>query len=144
MHFSRGIDSLSALLAAGATTSTIDLGAGVVPIYPRHPVALAQQAATVQSLLGGRLTLGIGVSHQPVMEGMFGLPFARPAAYLREYLAVLVPMLQTGKARFDGEFVITWLAGCGRWRNASSPACARRPRRRGDQRRGWSRRCPSW
>ena len=104
VHFSRGIDSLSALLVAGAATSTIALGAGVVPIYPRHPVALAQQAATVQSLLGGRLTLGVGVSHRPVTEAMFGLPFTRPAAYLREYLAVLVPMLQTGKARFDGEF----------------------------------------
>ena len=104
VHFSRGLDSLSVLLAAGAATSTIELGVGVVPVYPRHPVALAQQAATVQSLVGGRLTLGVGVSHRPVMEGMFGLACAGPAAYLREYLSVLVPMLQTGTATFEGEF----------------------------------------
>lgn len=104
VHFSRGVDSLSALLSAGMRTRTIELGVGVVPVYPRHPVALAQQAATVQTLVGGRLTLGVGVSHRPVIEGMHGIPYAKPAAYLREYLSVLRPMLHEGKAAFDGEF----------------------------------------
>jgi len=104
VHFSRGIDSLSALLAAGNRTERIELGVGVVPVYPRHPVALAQQAATVQALVGGRLTLGVGVSHRPVIEAMHGLAYAKPAAYMREYLSVLRPMLHEGKASFDGEF----------------------------------------
>lgn len=104
VHFSRGVDSLSALLAAGKRTSSIDLGVGVVPVYPRHPVALAQQAATVQALVGGRLTLGVGVSHRPVIEQMHGLPYAKPAAYMREYLSVLRPMLHEGSAVFEGEF----------------------------------------
>jgi F420-dependent oxidoreductase-like protein len=103
-HFSRGVDTLSVLAAAAAATTGIDLGVGVVPTYPRHPVALAQQAATVQSLLGGRLTLGVGVSHRPAMEGMYGLPYARPAAHMREYLSVLVPLVETGEVRFQGEF----------------------------------------
>lgn len=104
VHFSRGIDALSALLVAGVRTRTIELGVGVVPIYPRHPVALAQHAATVQALIGGRLTLGVGVSHRSVIEGMHGIPYARPAHYLREYLSVLRPLLREGAATFSGEF----------------------------------------
>jgi len=104
VHFSRGIDSLSALVGAGLQTSRIELGVGVVPIYPRHPVALAQQAATVQALIGGRLTLGVGVSHRPVTETMFGLPYTEPANYMREYLSVLRPLLRVGKVSFEGDF----------------------------------------
>ena len=104
VHLSRGIDALSALVAAGTRTSAIELGVGVVPVYPRHPVALAQQAATVQSLVGGRLTLGVGVSHRPAIEGMHGIPYAKPAQYMREYLSVLRPMLHDGKVAYDGEF----------------------------------------
>jgi F420-dependent oxidoreductase-like protein len=77
---------------------------GVVPVYPRHPVALAHQAATVQALIGGRLTLGVGVSHRPAMEGMHGIPYVKPASYMREYLSVLRPLLQDGRATFHGEF----------------------------------------
>jgi len=58
VHFSRSVDALDVLAVAGARTSRVDLGVGVVPTYPRHPLALAQQAATVQAFCGGRLTLG--------------------------------------------------------------------------------------
>ncbi|WP_088288818.1 TIGR03564 family F420-dependent LLM class oxidoreductase [Kineosporia sp. A_224] len=103
VHLSRGIDALSVLAVAGSRTSTIDLGVGVVPTYPRHPHALAQAAATVQSLCGGRLTLGVGVSHKPVVEGLFGLPYTSPAAHMREYLSVLVPLLREGSVTYRGE-----------------------------------------
>jgi 5,10-methylenetetrahydromethanopterin reductase len=88
-HFARGVDALSILAVAGARTRRIELGVGVVPTYPRHPVALAQQAATTQAFCGGRLTLGVGVSHRPVIEDMHGIPYVRPAAHMREYLSVL-------------------------------------------------------
>jgi 5,10-methylenetetrahydromethanopterin reductase len=104
VHLPTGIDSLSSLVLAGARTSTIGLGVGVVPVYPRHPVALAQQAATVQALIGGRLTLGVGVSHRPVIEGMLGIPYTEPAAYMREYLSVLRPLLSDGRVKFAGKF----------------------------------------
>jgi alkanesulfonate monooxygenase SsuD/methylene tetrahydromethanopterin reductase-like flavin-dependent oxidoreductase (luciferase family) len=68
VHFSRGVDALDILAVAGTRTSRIDLGVGIVPTYPRHPLALAQQAATTQALCGGRLTLGVGVSHRPVQK----------------------------------------------------------------------------
>jgi 5,10-methylenetetrahydromethanopterin reductase len=103
VHFSRGLDALSVLAVAGGRTSRIDLGVGVVPTYPRHPHALAQQAATVQALCGGRLTLGVGVSHRPVIEGLFGIPYESPVAHLRDYLSVLVPLLRDGVVTHRGQ-----------------------------------------
>lgn len=104
IHTSRGIDALSVLSVAGSRTSRIELGVGVVPTYPRHPAALAQQAATVQALSGGRLTLGVGVSHKPAIEGLYGIPYTKPAAHMRDYLSVLVPLLREGTVEHDGEF----------------------------------------
>ena len=104
VHFSRGVDALAVLAAAGARTSRIDLGVGIVPTYPRHPLALAQQAATTQALCGGRLTLGVGVSHRPVIEDLHGLTYQRPAAHMRDYLSVLAPLLREGSVHHRGEF----------------------------------------
>src|SRR3984957_3901007 len=104
VHFSRGLDALDILAVAGSRTSRIDLGVGIVPTYPRHPLALAQHAATVQALCGGRLTLGVGVSHRPVIEELHGLTYTRPAAHMREYLSVLVPLLRDGSVRYRGTF----------------------------------------
>jgi F420-dependent oxidoreductase-like protein len=100
-HFTRGTDALSSIAAAGMCTERIGLGIGIVPTYPRHPFALAGEAATVQSLVGGRLTLGVGVSHRPVIEAL-GLSYERPAQHLREYLQILVPLLTTGSVDFRG------------------------------------------
>lgn len=103
-HIARGTDTLPAIAVAGAQTRSVDLGIGVVPTYPRHPHALAQSAATVQSLCGGRFTLGIGVSHRPIIEAALGLEYASPAAHMREYLQVLVPLLTTGEVSHRGRF----------------------------------------
>lgn len=86
-------DALTLLAAAGAQVPGIGLGTGVVPVHPRHPMMLAQQALTVQSATGNRLILGIGLSHQVVVEGMWGMSFDRPARYMKEYLAALMPLL---------------------------------------------------
>lgn len=104
VHFTRGIDALSVLAVAGAQTTGIDLGVGIVPSYPRHPMALAGQAATTQQLSGGRLTLGVGVSHRPVIEGLLGLRYESPAQHMREYLSVLVPLLTEGHVTFIGSY----------------------------------------
>lgn len=103
-HFSRGIDSLTTLSAAAASTSAIELGVGVIPSYPRHPAALAQAAATVQSLAAGRLVLGVGVSHRPVIEGMHGLDYSDQLGHLREYLTVLGELLDGGSSSFQGDY----------------------------------------
>src|SRR3954470_7688231 len=69
------IDALTALAVVGREVPGIELGTSVVPTYPRHPMTLAQQALTTQAASGGRLTLGIGLSHQVVVEGMWGYSF---------------------------------------------------------------------
>jgi F420-dependent oxidoreductase-like protein len=100
-----GMETLVALAVVGREVADIELGTAVVPTYPRHPVTLAQEALTVQAISGGRLALGIGLSHQPVIEGMFGLSFERPARHMREYLDVLVPLLHEGHVSATGETI---------------------------------------
>jgi 5,10-methylenetetrahydromethanopterin reductase len=102
-----GPDALTLLAVAGSQVPGIGLGTGVVPVYPRHPMMLAQQALTVQMATGNRLLLGIGLSHQVVVEGMWGMSFERPAAYMREYLTSLMPLLRGETVRCEGERVTT-------------------------------------
>jgi F420-dependent oxidoreductase-like protein len=98
-----GMDALTAAAVCGQATSRLELGTAVVPTYPRHPYAMAQQALSTQAAAGGRLVLGIGPSHQPVVEAMWGLSFQKPVAVLREYLEVLLPLLEQGQVAFQGE-----------------------------------------
>jgi 5,10-methylenetetrahydromethanopterin reductase len=102
-----GPDALTLLAVAGAQVPRIELGTGVVPVYPRHPMMLAQQALTVQAATGNRLLLGIGLSHQVVVEGMWGYSFDRPLSYMREYLASLMPLLHGETVSSTGERVTT-------------------------------------
>ena len=81
-----GMDALTALAVVGREVPRIELGTAVVPTYPRHPMVLAAQALTTQAITGGRLALGIGLSHQLVIEGMFGMSFEKPVRHMREYL----------------------------------------------------------
>ena len=98
-----GLDALTVLALAGAHTSTIELGTAVVPTYPRHPHALAQQAATVNAACGGRLALGIGRSHQIVIESLFGLTYDKPITHMRDYVSVLRGLLDDGNCSHAGK-----------------------------------------
>ncbi len=100
-----GPDTLTVLALVGRELPELDLGTAVVPIQPRHPAMLAAQARTVQDAMGGTLSLGIGLSHQVVVEGMWGLPFSRPATHMREYLEALSPMLRGESVDVHGELV---------------------------------------
>ncbi len=97
-----GLDALTALAVAGSAVPGIEVGTAVVPTYPRHPAALAQQALTAALALGGRLTLGIGLSHKIVIEDMYGYSFDAPAIHMSEYLSVLLPLLDGQPAAFQG------------------------------------------
>jgi F420-dependent oxidoreductase-like protein len=105
-----GLDALGMLAVIGREVPRIELMTGVVPTYSRHPLTMAQQAFTVQAASGGRFSLGIGLSHQMVIENMFGLSFDKPLRHMREYLAVLMPLLRGGKADADGETISTHAA----------------------------------
>ena len=98
-----GVDALTAFAVAGSHVPEIELGTAVVPVYPRHPAALAQQALTVAAAVDGRLTLGIGLSHKIVIDDMYGYSFDRPARYMREYLSILLPLLDEQRVSFSGE-----------------------------------------
>ena len=81
-------------LAAQAGSQQLKFGTSIVASYLRHPVTLASQALTANLLVDGRLTLGVGLSHKPVIEAMFEIPFDHPIRDMSEYLDVLVPALE--------------------------------------------------
>ena len=97
-----GFDSIMALAMAGPATSSVQLGVAVMPTWPRHPIVMAQQAATASAATGGRFRLGVGPSHAPVM-GMYGIEFDRPLSHLREYLTIVRTLLTTGSVQHKGE-----------------------------------------
>ncbi len=80
------------------------MGTAVVPTFPIHPLALAKHALTAQIACGGRLTLGVGLSHRPIIEDVMGLSYDEPARHMDEYLSVLRPLLDEGKVDFAGRF----------------------------------------
>ena len=99
-----GLDALTALAVAGSQVPGIELGTAVVPSYPRHPAVLAQQALTTALAVGpDRLSLGIGLSHKIVIEDMYGHSFDKPARHMREYLSVLLPLLDGAPVSVKGE-----------------------------------------
>lgn len=103
-----GRDSFVVLSAYAQVTRSVGLGNGVVPIYPRHPVALAQEALTLAELSGGRFRLGIGVSHRPSMEAGLGLPMGAPLAVMREYVTVLRAGLAGRVEQTGGRYRVSW------------------------------------
>ena len=103
-----GRDSFLVLAAYGAVAPRVRLGVGVLPIYPRHPIATAQAALTLSEQTGGRYLLGLGVSHRPSMEQQLGLKLADPLGTMREYVEVLRGAFGDG-ARFEGShYRVQW------------------------------------
>ncbi len=91
-----GRDSLTVLATYAAHTERIRLGTGVLPIYSRTPAATAQTAATIDEASGGRMVLGVGVSHQVTVEAWYGQSIDKPVAEMREYVGAM-------RAMFHGE-----------------------------------------
>ncbi len=102
-----GHDALTALAIVGREVARIEIGTSVVPTFPRHPMAIAQQSHTVNAASNGRLCLGIGLSHKVVIEGMLGLSYDKPVRHLREYLSILMPLARCESANFAGETLTT-------------------------------------
>ena len=96
-------DAALVLAAYAANTSRVQLGTGVLPMYTRHPTAMAQMAATLDELSGGRFILGVGISHKVTVEGMWGLHLDRPVEAMREYLTIVRSLLSDGAVSFEGD-----------------------------------------
>lgn len=103
----RDADTLTVLALASREVPRIEFGTGVLPIQTQIPMNLAQRALTVNAVTGGRLTLGLGLSHKIVTEGMWGIPFSRAVARTSDYLDGLLPLLDEKQAAVDGEFTTT-------------------------------------
>jgi F420-dependent oxidoreductase-like protein len=102
-------DSFIVLTAIALGTEKAGLGTFVVPIYSRHPTVMVQSAATLDELSGGRLRLGIGVSHKVVVENMWGLSLARPVEAMREYFTIVRTALDESSVNLEGKhFTARW------------------------------------
>ena len=125
-HQALGINPFVAMAVAGREAPRIEIGTALVPAVLRHPQGLAAEALTAQAAIGGRLTLGVGISHPHVVEGRLGMSYERPAEYMREYLEALLPLLRGETADVRGR----WLdhdrrARCRRRRAAAGRAARR-------------------
>jgi len=102
-----GLDALTALAVAAREVPSIGLGTAVVPIQGRHPIPLAQQTLTLADAAGdGRITLGLGVTHKPVSEGWYGIPYKSVVGLCEEELRVLDGLLSASRrADVDGTYV---------------------------------------
>ena len=99
------LDALTALAVVAESVDDIRLGTSVTPTYPRHPMMLAQQALTVNQVANGRLDLGIGLSHKPVVEGMWGISFDAPVGHMSDYLRILMALLHEGNISHSGKHI---------------------------------------
>jgi alkanesulfonate monooxygenase SsuD/methylene tetrahydromethanopterin reductase-like flavin-dependent oxidoreductase (luciferase family) len=99
-----GAEILTTFAAAVSQTRRITLGSAVLPIYPRHPLVMAQQMRALEDIAPGRLRLGIGPSHRFLMNDVYGLPYPSPLSYLKEYLTVLREALWEGNTTYQGDF----------------------------------------
>jgi F420-dependent oxidoreductase-like protein len=100
-------DLLTVLAAALREVPDIDVGSAVLPIQNQHPMQLAQRALTLNMIANGRFTLGIGVTHRAVTEGMWGISWDRSVRRLSEYLDGLLPLLAGKDVNSEGELVTT-------------------------------------
>ena len=99
-----GVDPIVALAAVASDVEPLaEVGTSVVPLYGRHPLALAAQALTARAALGGRFTLGIGPSHLRVVEGLYGESYAKPGTRTAEFVEAIVPLLRGEQSNVDGE-----------------------------------------
>ncbi len=98
------LDTLTLFAVAASQTKRIRFGTSIVPVYPRHPLVMALQAMTIDSIAPGRLRLGVGTSHRHLMENMYGLKMSSPLAYLHEYVEVMRQAIWKGKVDHKGKF----------------------------------------
>lgn len=98
-----GRDALATLAVVGPRTHRIKLATGIVPIYTRTPVAMAQEAGTIAEALGGRLVLGLGTGHRELVESWHGTPFRRPVEAMRDYLTIVRALFRDATVQHDGE-----------------------------------------
>ncbi len=100
-----GFDQISVLGHIAAKTDRIELMTGIINVYSRSAALIAQSAATLDALSGGRFTLGIGTSGAQVVEGWHGVPFSRPLGRTRDVVAICRKVWSGDKVTHDGSAI---------------------------------------
>ena len=108
-----GRDPIHVFNRWAAATERIGFATGVTPIFLRHPALMAQEAATLDELSGGRFTLGVGTSHKITVEGWYGLSLDHPVDRMREYTTILRQLFTTGASNVDGKHYTSHFAFMG-------------------------------
>jgi F420-dependent oxidoreductase-like protein len=98
-----GPDALTVFAAAAVSTRHARMGTAIVPTFPRHPLAVAQQAADIAQLASGRFVLGLGPSHAAIIEGRYGIAYRQPLGHLREFVTVVKGLLSGAQTDFEGK-----------------------------------------
>lgn len=98
-----GTDTMTVLALLGRVTDTMELGTAVIPTWGHSPDVLAGQTLTAQNASGNRIALGIGLAHEPSVLAKYHVPFERPVRHMREYLDVLLPLLNDRTVDAHGE-----------------------------------------
>lgn len=98
-----GRDALVVLTHLAGLTRQIQLGTGIVNVYSRTPAAVAMAIASLDEVSGGRAVLGLGASGQAVIEGWHGVPFDRPLARIRDYVAIVRKIFNRDRGPYEGE-----------------------------------------
>lgn len=101
-HPAGALDAITALAILGTRLPALSMGTGVVPVWGRHPAAIAAQALTAAQAVPAGLTIGIGLSHPAMVSQHLGALYGRPTATMREYLEVLIPLLTDGSVDHQG------------------------------------------
>lgn len=105
-------DPLAALAVAGRATVSIELGTAVLQTYPCHPLLQANRVAAVAEAMGRPgFTLGLGPSHGPLIEDVYGLSYERPGQNTEEYIQVITSLLRGEDVDFQGVEWATKSAG---------------------------------
>lgn len=99
-----GVDAITLFASGALKTDRILLGTAITPTFPRHPVVMVQQVQVIAQLAPGRFRLGVGPSHRPIMEPVFGVDFRAPLGHLSEYVHILKALLQQGAVDFEGSY----------------------------------------
>lgn len=98
-----GRDAMATLAAIGPKTSRIRLATGIVPIYTRTPVTMAQEAGLINEATNGRFMLGIGTGHKALVESWHGTPFHKPVSAMRDYLTILRAAIRDSQVGYTGD-----------------------------------------
>src|SRR5438874_7694753 len=100
-----GYDAATRLGYLAARTRRMELASGILPIYSRTPVLLAQTAAGLDEISAGRAILGLGASGPQVIEGWHGVPYDRPVQRTREIVEICRMVWRRQEVRYDGRAI---------------------------------------